>query len=282
MSKNWCFYHSSDLDGKCSAALVDIYLNGNVTLMPINYDKPFPFKDIKKDDTVYMVDFGLQPFGEMVKLNKMCNLIWIDHHSSAIKDYEKSGTYIDGLRRVGDAGCELIWEYFWGTSHIPKVVHLLGRYDIWDWQNTPNALEFQYGMKLQENTHPSNKDLWETLIVEEDDYIINDIISKGKMLAEYEQTQNKSLCRYLAFETEIDGFQAIAINEGGDSIVLDSVWDPIRHDLRIMFVRKYGKWSVSLYTSKDGVDVSEIAKEHGGGGHKGASGFSCFTLPFDY
>ena len=38
------------------------------------------------------------------------------------------------------------------------------------------------------------------------------------------------------------------------------------------------KWTVSLYSTS--VDVSEIAKKYGGGGHKGASGFHCKELPF--
>ena len=40
-----------------------------------------------------------------------------------------------------------------------------------------------------------------------------------------------------------------------------------------------GRWKISLYSEK--VDVSEIAKAYGGGGHKGAAGFQCGALPFD-
>jgi nanoRNase/pAp phosphatase (c-di-AMP/oligoRNAs hydrolase) len=36
---------------------------------------------------------------------------------------------------------------------------------------------------------------------------------------------------------------------------------------------------VSLYSEK--VDVSIIAKNHGGGGHAGAAGFICRDLPFE-
>jgi nanoRNase/pAp phosphatase (c-di-AMP/oligoRNAs hydrolase) len=39
------------------------------------------------------------------------------------------------------------------------------------------------------------------------------------------------------------------------------------------------KWVVSLYTTKD-IDVSEIAKKYGGGGHKQAAGFTCDKLPW--
>jgi len=33
------------------------------------------------------------------------------------------------------------------------------------------------------------------------------------------------------------------------------------------------KWTISLYTTKDEIDCSVIAKSNGGGGHKKAAGF---------
>ena len=40
------------------------------------------------------------------------------------------------------------------------------------------------------------------------------------------------------------------------------------------------KWTISLYSQGESVDVSVIAKAHGGGGHKGAAGFRAEELPF--
>ena len=286
-----CFYHSADLDGHCSGALVAIYHKYNkeeVTLHPINYDDPFPWEAIQADDTVYMVDFGLQPIAEMFKLNGMCELIWIDHHITAIDEYkrhwkEHMERQIKGLREVGKAGCELTFEWLYPDAHLPTVVHLLGRYDVWEWKDVPNALEFQYGMRQYENTHPSNIELWEELIVEEDGYLIKEIINRGKTLLEYEDNQNAKLCKYLAFETEFDGNPIIAINKGmSNSKVFDSVWDESKHDFMLTFVRVYGKYNISLYTTRDDINVGEIAKQYGGGGHQKAAGFSCKELPFEH
>jgi nanoRNase/pAp phosphatase (c-di-AMP/oligoRNAs hydrolase) len=44
------------------------------------------------------------------------------------------------------------------------------------------------------------------------------------------------------------------------------------------FVFDGEQYTVSLYSKT--VDVSEIAKKYGGGGHKGAAGFQCKKLPF--
>ncbi|MDO5845105.1 MAG: DHHA1 domain-containing protein, partial [Methanocorpusculum sp.] len=53
---------------------------------------------------------------------------------------------------------------------------------------------------------------------------------------------------------------------------------PDKYEIFIPFVFDGEQYTVSLYSTT--VDVSEIAKSFGGGGHKGASGFQCAELPF--
>ena len=74
-----CFYHSADLDGHCSGAIVK-HKYPECELIGINYGDEFPWDDLDIDDPIYMVDFSLQPFDQMIKLGKHFNLIWIDHH----------------------------------------------------------------------------------------------------------------------------------------------------------------------------------------------------------
>ncbi len=47
------------------------------------------------------------------------------------------------------------------------------------------------------------------------------------------------------------------------------------------FRRPDGRWQFSLRSRGSGFDVSEVAKQFGGGGHVGASGFDVDTLPWD-
>jgi nanoRNase/pAp phosphatase (c-di-AMP/oligoRNAs hydrolase) len=47
-----------------------------------------------------------------------------------------------------------------------------------------------------------------------------------------------------------------------------------------MFIYDGDQFAVSMYSEKPEVDCSVVCKKHGGGGHKGASGFTCKTLPF--
>jgi len=290
MSNIYVFYHSADLDGQSSAAIINLWYKNKRTiqLIPIDHGEPFPWELIHSDDTVYVVDYVLSPFKDMVQLNNICELIWIDHHKSAIENYNESikngAKGIKGLREIGRGACELVWNYMYPYDQLPESIYYLSLYDVWKHQEEPNSLYFQYGMKGIDNTNPSNEDLWEKLIFNNNRNLMTDIIKNGKVIIEYQRTQNKRLCEFVAFETDLDGFSAIAINNGppGSSQRFESVWDNKKYDLMINFYRKDHQWVISLYTDKNEVDVSNIAKGYGGGGHMQAAGMSLDTLPFNY
>ena len=320
MSKVHCFYHSADLDGHCSGAIVKHFVPEAI-LHPINYGDEFPWeewniaKGIAPDDTVYMVDFCLQPAADMQRLAQVCgSLIWIDHHQTALDSMK--GWSIKGMQQVGFAGCELTWAYFRGDEDPPLAVELLGRYDVWDHSN-PRTLPFQYRMRMEDLDPLKGEgamEKWKTLFDPFDDggiytegaegqYLyLSDLVREGELLLRYADQENTKYARAYAFETEIvvvpwkhsTGvvtplaiFHAICINRGlTNSKVFDSVYDPERHHLMITFCRlplhkqTKGGWAVSLYSTRDDVDCGAIAKVFGGGGHKGAAGFQCDDLPF--
>jgi oligoribonuclease NrnB/cAMP/cGMP phosphodiesterase (DHH superfamily) len=277
-----CFYHSADLDGHCSGAIVKHHFP-ECELIGINYGQPFPWERIDPEEEVFMVDFRLQPFEGMERLNGACPLTWIDHHKSAIEEARKrcfigsQGQYLG----EGKAGCELTWEYL-STEEIPPAVRLLGRYDVWD-HTDPQVLPFQYGMRLY-NTDPTHDfEFWRPFFEPDQfpSWTIDGILWKGEAVLAYQKQENEKYARACAFETELNGLRFIAVNKMlGISQVFYTVYDPVRHDAMLTFGRRKGCWHVSLYSAKDTVDVSVIAKAYGGGGHKGASGFQCEQLPF--
>jgi uncharacterized protein len=271
------FYHSADLDGHCSGAICKHQMPDAV-LHGINYGDPFPWQVIQPRDVVYMVDFSLQPFSDMVRLNDACNLTWIDHHITAINEHIQHGSPIQSYYLLTDyAACELCWKYLYGDP-LPLAVYWLGRYDIWKHEDVPGSLEFQYGMRLQQ-TLPANQEFWKSLF--DKDNLVQDIRRDGELLLSYEKVQNEKFASAYAFETEFDGLRCIALNKGfTNSLVFESVYDPNKHDAMLSFAYRGGKWTVSLYSTKPEIDVSVICKARGGGGHKGAAGFQCEVLPF--
>lgn len=285
------FYHD-DLDGICSAAIVHHWLktqfsNGYIVeYSKINYGMEFPYDTIDSEDTVIMVDFGIQPFEGMIKLRSLCeNFIWIDHHATAIKACEEYNAIdITGLRRIGLAGCELTWEYFMESEQqIPQAIELLGQYDTWrkdgkfNWDT--KVMAFQYGMKKY--LSPTDP-IWEKLFNGYDySSDIISIIEKGTEIVESIKASNIEDCKKFVFETELDGLKCLAVNKYVASTFFESMWDATKYDAMITFAFQKTCWSFSLFTDKPGIDVSVIAKARGGGGHIQAAGWQSKTIPFN-
>jgi oligoribonuclease NrnB/cAMP/cGMP phosphodiesterase (DHH superfamily) len=274
-----CFYHLRDQDGRCSGAIVK-EIHPECELVGYDYGLPFPWETIHPEEQVFIVDVSLQPFSDMIRLQESCGaLVWIDHHISAIQERDAAGVPFNGIQVVGKSGYELTWELLVG-SDMPRAVFLLGRYDVWDWMNHVGAMEFQTGM-WQFDTNPNNGEFWHRLFM--DDELVDEIIEKGALLLAAKKKDNSSRLKTLGFETELDGFRALAVNHGmTNSTIFDSGYDPDRHDIMISFCWYQGHWKVSVYVDKgkDHIDASIICKAHGGGGHKGAAGFQCDALPF--
>ena len=275
------FYHSSDLDGACSGAIVK-HSFPEATLHPINHGDPFPWDSIAPREEVWLVDFALETPEDMERLNEISYLIWIDHHKTSVEAMERHGWNFAGEILIGQAGCELTWSYLHPEEDVPEAVRLLGRYDVWDkaagWET--EILPFQYGMRQIPDTSPDNQALW-TALLQGLPGIVDRITRDGATILAYETRQNEWYAKSTAFVADFEGLRAICINRGNtNSLVFKSVYDPAKHDLMIAFVKRPGKWTVSLYSDKPEVDCSALAKARGGGGHHGAAGFQCQELPF--
>ena len=291
----WIFYHSADLDGHCSGAIVYDYMFKNhkdkgIKLIPIDYGIDFDIDIINKDDIVYMVDFTLQDskedgtnrYHKTIEIHKKCSLYVIDHHKSNAKELKQAG--IKGIYGENTkAACELTWGWFYKNKEVPRFVKLLSDYDNWNnedktyWEE--DVLPFQMGMRMK-LTDPNILDakrLWNMLFNIYNMFELSDFLSKttteGKLIIEYENKINADNIKENSFEIEFDGLKFIVCNGGRGSNLFDSIWDKNKYDAMMTFrccKNKY--WAVSMYTTKD-IDLSKIAVKYGGGGHAGACGF---------
>lgn len=320
-----CFYHSADLDGHCSGAIVK-YRFPEAIMHPINYGDEFPWDEIKPPDTVFLVDFCLQPDSSMMALSDFLagtgELHWIDHHKSQ-EHLTSKMLHWQGYFNTTKAACELTWEYLFPDRPVPLAVHLLGRYDVWD-HSDDRVLPFQMFMRMQDTDPARGKFDWEVVLDDlwPDSEAVNTFIGyairDGRLLLRYDEEQKRRYVATYGFETTLEvgphdvfcnsvEYKAIVVNLGHtNSKVFDSVWrmvcdhcvgyggkeDCVKcgdkgyiepYDLMITFCRRSDrKWNVSLYSTKPEIDCGAIAKTFGGGGHKGAAGFQCETLPFDF
>jgi len=272
-----CFYHNADLDGRCSAAIVRKKYP-KCEMVGINYGDKFPWDILEEGEQVIMVDFHLQPFDDMVRLSLKHHLTWIDHHISARLDYENpkySKFVANVVVDINYAACELAWRYYFPQKAIPKGVKLLGRYDVFD-LDVPQTLPFQYGMRMYNDIEPESF-VWD-LVFSGQRIFLEDTIKNGNLVLKYQEAENEKFIRGYGIETEFEGVPAIVINGRANSQMFEGVNEE-DYPLWITFIRTKNKhWTVTLFSKT--IDVSIIAKKYGGGGHVGAAGFQCSTLPF--
>ena len=274
-----CIHHD-DMDGRCAAAIVrKAYLEagipeGNMEFIEMSYKDDFPFDKIKDDEEVIIVDFSLQRPGDFERLMELTdNIAWIDHHISAIERFECLG--LSGVRKNGTAACELTWEYFFPGKEVPLAVRLLGDYDVWKFSYGKDTDYFQAATMLYDTMPTSN--IWDKWL--DPNYTLKEEIEHGKLVITYRNNLYKKIVSSYSFETEFEGYKAIACNSNHKT---SQLFDSINkdYDLMMVFARDGKKWIVSLYSKKDNVDCSKIAMKYGGGGHKKAAGFECYELPF--
>jgi len=270
-------YHRTDFDGKCSAAIAKKVIP-NADFYGWNYGDPIDWELIKLYNQVVMVDVSFPTIEDMIKINEAVNeFIWIDHHDTAIKKYKD--LKLKGIQKNGDGACVHTWRYFFNEP-VPKGVQLLGDYDIWN-HSDPDTLPFQYGMRFF-NVKANEDSVWNPIFDENGN--ISEILNIGKTCLMYQREQNEKRARH-AFELEFEGLKFLTLNHPPiGSLVFESVEDINQYDAQMTFSFNGQKsiWMISMYKIKDGIHLGEIAQKYGGGGHKGAAGFSCKELPFKF
>lgn len=287
MIKEACIYHRGDLDGYSSGAIVRAASpDPDIVMVPMEYGDPIPWELLMDRDCVYVVDFNLAPLSkEMIALqNAVPRLVWIDHHKSAIDEAEKIDFNPPGLRRVGQAACELCWEYFFGGStKLPHAIWLLGRYDVWDRGASPEIDPFQAGMQAQAHTNPidpESNDFWNLAFLSSEKFL-SDRLREGELILQYQQGLYK---RYQENAHEVFFYDKVwvALNvQKVGSQAFEGIYDPEKHHGCISYFRTSHGWVVSLYSLDDREDFSKIAKSYGGGGHPSACGFTVKSTSYD-
>lgn len=293
------FYHI-DNDGKCAGFWVKKLAKGDEyekEFIPINYNIPFPFEKINKNEKVYIVDYSIKP-EEMDKLLEITpNVTWIDHHKTAIEAYKDYDKEIRGLRYDGIAGCMLTYCYLIHMTnedeeyikpfeknmvdYAPWFTKYIADYDVWTFVYGNDTKAFEKGFTLY--PHEPTDQIWEELDEECRLNIflfplVNKIIKQGETIIDYRKSMMTTYCKYKGFEATLDGHKVFAVNMAmlnSDDFIVDN---PEDYDMFVGFSFNGETWNYSLRAAKDYVDCSEVAKKYGGGGHVGAAG--CNTTDF--
>lgn len=181
-----CIYHSRDLDGWTSAAIIKLKYP-HAKMIGYDYGQPFPWDEIDPQQSVIMADVSLA-MQDMKRLSDILSarLTWIDHHISAIKDYkEKMEGMLTDILDPSISACEATWKYIFPDKDMPQSVKLLGEYDTWRnkdknrWDTM--ILPFQFGMRVACNS----VDTFPIHLFSDDSKDIIEMIKYGNIVLKY-------------------------------------------------------------------------------------------------
>jgi len=310
-------HHSADYDGIFCREIARKFLPEAQLIgwhfgdpaIPVPSDKgPIYVMDLPVDQVFgfsYPLSMNVSDFGNQTAIQIMERLIWIDHHKSSIDTHPKD---IPGYRIDGVAACRMAWQWFAhlqgfskaGTVGVlpmmdelpdifdfknrrvvePLAVRLAGEYDVWDHRDNDVDVAFQFGLDSQYGID------WEKLFRDDFDVplYVEKIVVAGRMAMQCYAKRDADVMRTRSFLTGFEGFRFLCLNTAKCSSNTFSALDveATGHDALLAFYWTGKDWSVSMYHAahRKELDLSEIAKRYGGGGHRGACGFLAKTLPF--
>jgi len=266
-----CIHHN-DSDGRLAGAIVkNKYPKAEMIEVGYNdYKEKLSFileeDAIPNYEQVYLLDFSLDK-ESMNTLIDNYNLIWCDHHKSAKEKLETfwHNTNIKGLRSLNRCGAMLINDYFGNESF--EELRFVDDYDRWVYKL---GKQTHYFAELNKNWSIED---WMVAISRTRTGIMQAYFEKGKMLFELKIDRIDRLIK-TGTPVMFKGKKAFLINNTNpfDGALLGNKICESGYDIAVKFGFDKGKIIFGLNSIGD-LDVSLIATEYNGGGHKNASGF---------
>ncbi len=252
-------YYAKNTQMWCAADKCIPYIYEKIKNININ-----DFKNAK----ILMVDFSF-PRDIMIKLKEVaCTIQVFEHHKTAQKE-------LDGL---SDEKCHICFELEeCGASLLYKSYFK----EEFERNGFPNLIKYVKDRDLFKNEMPFSEEVNAWLRIQSKDFhhwnyvrnlLDNDLISvkgSGITILQSNNVAVRQIAEY-AYPCWICGKKALAVNS---SILISEIGHHLleKAPIAIIYFDNQDKRRVELRSNT--VDVSEIAKVYGGGGHKAAAGF---------
>lgn len=274
MTRVHCIYHGGCPDGFTSAWVMRAACGASVEFHAGSYGTPPP-ADIPEDASVWIVDFSY-PRAELLALAARVEQVTVlDHHASAERDLAGIDQEAPNLRVVFDmtrSGAGITWDTMFPGEPRPRLVCYVEDRDLWrfalpasedvaplfmgtehtfaDWDALARGLENQWDVVSAQGR--AMRQMREK--------IIGEIAATARLMDIDQYTVPVAGSPY-ALGSDVAGVLAEGAHFAGYYV------DRPEH-------RQFG-----LRSTPDGLDVSLIAAEYGGGGHPHAAGF---TVPWGH
>ena len=257
-------YHAECNDGFGGAWAAWKKFGDGADYIPIEHQVSLP--EGLRGKQIFFIDIVPDETTLKKVINDNVSVIGIDHHKTSEK---KMSLFKDYSFDNSHSGAVLAWKYFHPDKPVPKFLLFIEDMDIWKWEY-PETDRFISALFL----HDFNFQIWDKIAKDlEDPEKTEDYLIKGKVILNHRD----KIIRLLAEGAEIvefEGYKILAVNAPHFfASNLGHFLSKKQPPFSISWIQEKSTIHVSL-RSEGSVDVSEIAKKYGGGGHKAAAGFS--------
>lgn len=263
-------YHANCADGFSAAWVYWKRFGENCDFHPGVYSEPPP--DVTGRE-VFLVDFSYKRAVVEAMLQCAESVTLVDHHKTALEDLVDLREPGDGRVRLNwycdleRSGAMLAWSHCFGSETPPLLLGHIQDRDLWRFKllGTREISAFIF-------SHEYTFEQWDRLMSADQVELLK-MTAAG---AAIERKHHKDIAELLKVcqRTMVIGGYSVPVaslpytmgSDAGHVMAKGEhfsacYWDTSEH-------RIFG-----LRSDPDGLDVSEIAKQYGGGGHKHASGF---------
>lgn len=260
-----CIYHGNCPDGFTAAWVVNRAKPGTEFHHGV-YDEPLP--DVKGKD-VMLVDFSYKT-PQMKELIGLANSVLVlDHHATAEADIAPmiERGEVGGVFDMDRSGAMITWDYFFKGKDAPAILKIVQDSDLhrYEFEETKVIIEavrsYEYSFAAWDRLMTASDEQIETLRVD------------GKAIKRKLVKDAKELVASSAYRITIGGHDVPVLNVpytlGSEAANIMRVGEPFA----AFYWDGDGVRTYGLRSEDNGVDVAEVAKKHGGGGHPHAAGF---------
>lgn len=292
MPKILCIYHANCTDGFTAAYVVKMALGSDVEFHPASYGTSPP--DIKNRHVI-IVDFSYRREVLLKMAEEALSIVVLDHHKTAEEDliglpaaveepicmgyqpdditrlHQEEGIIpIRVLFDMGRSGAQIANNFFFGKNfnRFP-IVDYVGDRDLWKFE-LPNSKAINAYIQ----SFPQTFENWSMTSEQMLSYTkLIDIAEIGISINRKHLMDVKEVVKASQRTMVIGGYTILVANVpftmASDAGNILATGCPFA----ATYIDTPNGRMFSLRSAEDGVDVSEIAKLYGGGGHKHAAGF---------
>lgn len=288
MSDTVVIYHGGCSDGFCAAWLLHQHFP-NAEFVPAHYrDEP---PDVSRKH-VYVVDFSYPRETLLRMYDDAASLVVLDHHKTAKKELEGLPFCVFDEDK---SGARLTHEYIdrailGRTNGFLSRPHWLVLYtedrDLWRWE-----LDESRAINASLRSYPLDFDLWDDIASWDEDEL-EPVIAEGNAILRSQQQIVDAKVQQ-AHVVKVDRPQ-VSIDNGwhfwsrwkvaNATTLISETAQSLAEETGIgccWFEKPDGNRIYSLRALKESnIDVSDVAKSFGGGGHAKAAGFESATHPW--